>query len=144
MNTEGQAYARKLKGQVEGLLNAGVPPDHITVVGASKGAGIAIFVSDLLKNEAIKYVILAICDPDMVAYFTHNQIKLSGNVLSIYDEADEYAGSCQDLFTFSEGLNLPKVEEIRLNVGTGHGILYQPLDVWVLPTVRWAKGQSQE
>ena len=28
--------------------------------------------------------------------------------------------------------------EIVLQVGTGHGILYEPLSEWVLPTVKWA------
>jgi hypothetical protein len=64
---------------------------------------------------------------------------LSGNVLSIRDFADEeFSGSCQDLFSLSEGRGLGQHEEIVLQVGTGHGVLYQPLDEWILPTVRWA------
>ncbi len=30
-------------------------------------------------------------------------------------------------------------EELILNIGTGHGILYKPLDEWILPTVEWAE-----
>lgn len=49
-NADGIEYARRVAGQVTMLLVAGVPPEHITVVGASKGAGIAIYVSHTLAN----------------------------------------------------------------------------------------------
>ena len=48
------------------------------------------------------------------------------------------AGSCEELFQISEGKGLGRYREIVLQVGTGHGILYKPLDDWVLPTVEWA------
>jgi hypothetical protein len=137
-DTDGVEYARRITGQVTALLDAGVPAKNITVVGASKGASIAIFVSHFLVNEEINYVILAICHPNEVANLKQNQIFLYGNILSIYDSVDEFAGSCQELFSFSEGKGLSRYEEIVLSVGTGHGILYQPLDVWLLPTVQWA------
>ncbi len=38
----------------------------------------------------------------------------------------------------SEGNGLGRHDEIVLQVGTGHGILFKPLDEWVLPTVEWA------
>jgi hypothetical protein len=60
-------------------------------------------------------------------------------VLSIYDSADELAGSCQSLFSFSEGRGLSRHDEIVLNIGTGHGILYQPLDEWMMPILQWAE-----
>jgi hypothetical protein len=31
-------------------------------------------------------------------------------------------------------------KEIILNVGTGHGILYKPLDDWMMPVKDWALG----
>jgi hypothetical protein len=120
------------------LLKAGVPAKNITVVGASKGAGIAIFVSHLLENEEINYVIMAICDPSTVEELKQNEISLYGNVLSIYDSTDELAGSCQELFSFSEGKGISKYNEIVLNVGTGHGILFKPLDEWIIPVIQWA------
>lgn len=133
-------YAGRVADQVSALLKAGVPAKNIMVVGASKGAWIAIDISHLLENEALNYVILGICNPDVVATFKQDQTYLYGNVLSIYDSADlEYAGSCTDLFAASAANGgLSRHDEIVLNVGTGHGILYQPLDEWVLPTVQWA------
>jgi hypothetical protein len=137
-NTDAMQYAKRISAQVTDLLKAGVPAKNITVVGASKGAGIAIFVSHLLDNEEINYVIMAICDPATVKELEQNGIALVGNVLSIYDSADQLAGSCQELFSFSEGRGIARHGEIVLNVGTGHGILYKPLDEWITPAVQWA------
>ena len=60
-------------------------------------------------------------------------------MLSIYDANDELAGSCQELFSFSEGKGIDDYEEVVLEIGTGHGILYQPLIEWVLPTAEWGR-----
>jgi hypothetical protein len=65
-NTDSMEYAKKITEQVTALLKAGVPAKNITIVGASKGAGITIFVSHLLENEESNYVIMAICDPATV------------------------------------------------------------------------------
>jgi hypothetical protein len=131
-------YAQKTTEQVAALLKAGVLAKNITIVGASKGAGIAICASHLLENEEINFVLMAICDPATVEELKQNEISLYGNILSIYDSADKLAGSCQELFSFSEGKGISKHEEIVLNVGTGHGILYKPLDEWVTPVIQWA------
>ena len=140
-NTDGIVYARKIREQLIALLEAGVPATNITVVGASKGAGIVIYISHFLENDEINYVIMAICHPDVVADLKRDQIFLRGKVLSIYDSTDEYAGSCQELFSVSEGKGLSSYNEVVLNVGSGHGILYQPLDEWILPAVQWANSQ---
>jgi hypothetical protein len=137
VNTDGIEYAHKIAGQAGVLLNAGVPAKNITVVGASKGAGIAIYVSHFLENKEMNFVILGICAADTVQGLEQTGIFLHGNVLSIYDASDNLAGSCQELFTFSKDRGLARNAEIVLHVGTGHGILYQPLDEWVLPTVQW-------
>lgn len=137
-DTDGVIYANRVVEQITSLLAAGVPAENITVIGASKGAGITVFVSHFLKNEDINYVIMAICHADEVKYLIQNQIGLYGNILSIYDASDEFAGSCQELFSASEGRGLSETDEIVLHVGSGHGILYKPLDEWILPAVQWA------
>jgi hypothetical protein len=138
-DTDPMAYAKKVVTQVNELTSAGVPPGSITIVGASKGGGIAILVSNLLGNPDLRYVIMAICSPEEVEQLKHNGIYLAGRVLSIYDSADTLAGSCQDLFDYSQQKGLVDPREIMLKVGIGHGILYKPLDEWVLPVVEWAK-----
>jgi hypothetical protein len=135
--------ARKVAEQIKALLSSGVHAGNITVVGASKGAGIAIYVSHLLESEETNFVIMGICHPDIVAELTRDQIFLYGNVLSIYDSIDEYAGSCQDLFSYSHGKGIARYDEVVLDIGTGHGILYEPLDDWILPAVKWANYDSE-
>ncbi len=144
-NTDVETYAQKVIGQIDRLLAANVPPESITVVGASKGASIAIHISYYLKNDKVNFVLLAICNGNLVEQLQGNQVYLYGNVLSIYDYADdEYAGSCTNLFASSkENGGLTGYDEIVLDIGTGHGILYQPLDEWVLPTVQWANDAAR-
>ena len=138
-NAIGWEYAQRTARQVSDLLDAGVYPGSITVVGASKGASIAAGASHLLGNPEVNYVLLGTCHPTLVDEWKQEGLTLSGNVLSIYDFADdEYSGSCEELFHLAEGKGLSRHNEIVLRVGTGHGILYQALPEWILPTVGWA------
>ena len=75
---------------------------------------------------------------DMVFYKI--DIDFYGNILSIYDEKDELAGTCEKFFKNSTGMNRHK--ELKLKVGTGHGILYKPLKEWIDPVVQWAMGKK--
>ena len=138
----GLVYANNTLEQINRLLEAGVPPENITVIGASKGAYFAATISHLLKNPDINFVLLGFCDPNTVEEMKHNQTYLYGNVLAIYDSADDLAGSCQELFTASESNGITQYDEIVLHIGTGHGILYKPLDDWIVPSVEWARGGS--
>jgi hypothetical protein len=138
-NADGWEYAQRTARQVSELLTTGVPPGSITVVGASKGAAIAAVASNLVGNPEVNYVLLGTCHPTLVEEWKQEGLILSGNILSIYDfKDDEYSGSCEELFRLAEGKGLNHHNETVLKVGTGHGILYQPLPEWVLPTVKWA------
>jgi len=138
-NADGWEYAQRTTSQVTELLKAGVPAGSITVVGSSKGAAIATVVSDLVGNSDVNYVLLGSCHPTLIDDWKQGGLILSGNVLAIYDFADdEYSGSCEELFNLSDGKGLSRHDELVLQVGTGHGILYKPLPEWVLPTVQWA------
>ncbi len=142
-DADGWEYARRGASQVGELLTAGVPPGSITVVGASKGASIAAGISHLVGNPAVNYVLLGSCHPTLIDEWTQQGVTLSGNVLAIRDVADdEYSGPCDELFYLSRGEGLNRYDEIVLHVGTGHGILYQPLPEWVLPTIHWANQDS--
>jgi hypothetical protein len=140
-NSDPIEYANKIVSQVKSLLDGGVSAKSITIIGASKGADIAILASHPIQNDGVNYVILGACHPDNIQYYKQNGISLSGNVLSIRDSVDELSGSCGELFSFSEGKGLDNHNELILQVGTGHGILYKPMDEWVLPTVDWANGK---
>ena len=87
----------------------------------------------------LNYVLLGTCYADSVDQWVRDGMVFHGNLLAIRDIADvEYSGSCEKWFRISEGRGLGRHEEIVVRVGTGHGILYKPLDEWVLPTVDWA------
>ena len=133
-DTDVNQYATKVVRQINALVNAGVPPQHITVVGASKGALITMRISTLLKNKDVNFVIMSNCNDWVDKNF---QIDLYGNVLSIYDIKDEFGGTCQKFFDKAHGLN--RHNEVVLKVGTGHAVLYKPLKEWVDPVVEWAK-----
>ena len=138
-DADGWEYARRVVRQIADLTEAGVPPGNITVVGASKGAAIAAVISYMVGDPEVNYVLLGACHPTTIDDLARQGVVLSGLVLAIRDEADtEYSGSCEKLFALSEGEGLGRHEELVLQVGTGHGILYQPLAEWVDPTVRWA------
>ena len=127
-------YAQKVQGQVEGLLEAGVPPGNISVVGHSKGGSIAIMTSSFLKNDRVNFVFLACCGDWMLQ---RPQIDLHGRILSIYDQSDDLTGSCRKAF---EKAGAPLVtREIVLQTGQGHGAFYRPIPEWVEPVINWVK-----
>lgn len=133
--TDAPQYAAKVAGQLNRLLKAGVAPQKITVVGASRGGAIAILASTLLKNRDVNFVILASCGNSSV--YRNTKVDLWGNILSIYDVKDVTgAGTCQRFFDNSTGVSRHK--EIVLRLGLGHGVLYRPMREWVDPTVDWA------
>lgn len=133
--TDIEKYAAKVVGQVNALLKMGVPPRHITIVGASRGGQIAIAISTLLKHKDVNFVVVAGCGNGY--FYSQFPINLYGNVLSIYDYKDDTgAGSCQRFFDKATGLN--RYKEVELRVGSGHGIVFQPLKEWVDLVVEWA------
>lgn len=130
-NTDSQQYAARVADQVNALLEAGVPAEHITVIGFSKGAGIAIFTSSLLRNERVNFVLLAICGDEV---FDLSDINLSGRVLSIYETSDAF-GSCRPLAEVSTGVS--SFEEIALSTGRQHGAFYTADPTWLDPVTEW-------
>ena len=127
-------FAMKVVVEIQRLVNAGALARNMTVVGASKGAVIAMRVSTFLKDKNVNFVLLSNCNEWVDENF---DIRLYGNVLSIYDINDDIGESCQRFFDKANGLNRHK--EIVLQLGTGHAILYKPLNEWVDPVVEWAQ-----
>jgi hypothetical protein len=132
--TEPKEYSAKVVRQINALLKAGVTPSKITVVGASKGAVIAMLVSTLLENSNVNFVLMSNCNDWVLENF---DIRLRGNVLSIYDVNDEFGRSCRKFFDRAEGPGRHK--EVELKIGTGHAILYKPMKEWIDLVVEWAR-----
>jgi len=132
-NTDINTYANKLTKEVSKLINTGIPPENITILGASKGAVIAMVTASQLGNPKVNFVLLGNCNEWVV---NNMDINLHGNILSIYEETDSFGGTCEDIIEKSTGIQAFK--EIPLHTKLGHGFLYRPLKEWVRPTVDWA------
>ncbi len=136
-STDVNEYAGVVAAQIERLIKSGVPPEHIVVVGFSKGGDIAIHVSSFLRRPQIRYVLLASCWPR-----PHEpQLRLTGRVLSIREASDTVAGdSCKPL---AEHDPRPQsFEELLISTGRSHGAFYAPLKDWVDPVLGWVHGKS--
>ena len=133
-DTDPSAYADKIVAEIRNKLATGVPAENITIVGASKGSVIAMLVSTRLRANGVRYVFLANCNDWMERTFAP---RFTGDVLSIYEASDDIGQSCRPIAMRSAALK--RFEEIRLDTGLGHGIVYRPLSEWVGPTAAWAK-----
>jgi hypothetical protein len=125
------SYADTLKSWVRRLLDAGVKPTRITLVGFSRGAALTALASNGLASEGINTALLAICEDGDVSHAPG--LVLGGNLLSIYETSDEL-GSCRKL---SGRSHLKSFKEIAISTGKRHGAFYQPLPQWIGPLKTW-------
>jgi hypothetical protein len=132
--TQVKPYAEKVASQIKKLLANRVLPEHITVLGASKGGIIGAYVSTMLQEKKINYVFLAGLFEKCL---TDENLKLYGNVLSIHDRSDKLSITPQLYFQRSQGLG--EFEEIVLSLDIGHGLIYKPYREWIDPILKWAK-----
>ena len=133
-NTDMDRFAGHVKEQVGQLLRAGVPPEHVAIVGFSKGGGIAMRASALLKNPRLNFVFLAACgDGD----FKDSSLKVWGRFLSIIEASDDIGRSCASLFDKSGPTG--HHSEIRIDIGDGHGAFYRPHKEWIVPLRDWIR-----
>lgn len=133
-DTDEFKYAVSLEKQVRQLVAAGVSAKNITLVGFSRGAFITGLTSDKLSDIGVNTVLLAGCG--RLVSRNHSDIKVYGNVLSIYEETDR-SHTCLRLKQKSK--HLDSFKEIGINTGLSHGAFYRPLAVWVDPVKNWIK-----
>jgi len=140
--TQIQTYAATVARQVAKLRAGGVPADHITVTGISKGGEITVLTTAAIGDPEVRFVVLAGCGRLDVFNVSGGLEALGrrpqGRVLSIYDRSDREAGSCARYFPQAPGLTF---EEVVLDVGRGHALFYTPERVWVDRVVEWALGR---
>ena len=132
-------YAIKVAGQVARLRAAGVPADHITVNGVSKGGVIALLTTITIADPDVRFVIMACClrGGNLASAFAAlGQRPPRGRVLSLYDHDDPEIGTCAHFFPAAPGLGF---EEIVLTTGRGHALFFSPETVWVDRVVEWAR-----
>jgi predicted esterase len=131
--TDGGVYAAKVADQVRALIKGGVPPERITIVGFSKGGGIAILASSILSDERLNFVFIGACGTWLDS---RPEIVPHGRLLALREASDDLVGSCEGVFARSIGDGERK--EITLELGGGHGAFYRPRPEWVDPAVEWA------
>ena len=126
------SYADTLKSWVHRLIDAGVAPSRITLVGFSRGAGLTALASSGLASAGINTALMAICKDGEVSHASG--LNLGGNVLSIYETSDELGGSCGKLAARS---HLKSFKEVSISTGKKHGAFFQPLPEWIQPLKAW-------
>ena len=131
--TRVDAYADKVRGQIEALLAAGVPAPQVAVVGFSKGGVIAQRIAARLDAD-VRYVLLAGCF-DAGA----GGAPLHGRLLSIREQSDHLARSCKPLVERMHG-GPARGSEITIDVGGEHGAFYRPQRAWLEPLLRFLRG----
>lgn len=125
------SYAETLKSWVRRLLDAGVHPSRITLVGFSRGAQLTAMASGDLASVEINTALLAICEDGEV--LGTSGLSLGGNLLSIYETSDDL-GSCAQLAARS---HLKSFKEVAISTGKKHGAFFQPLPQWIRPLKAW-------
>jgi hypothetical protein len=131
-----EPYAAKVAGQIRRLLEAGVPPERITVVGASQGSWMAMLVSTYLENRHVNFVFISGCSADEGLL---KLVNLHGNVLFIYEKTDIWPGTRPCHRFRDDATGLSEYKEVETNTGQRHGFLYRPMKEWVEPAIAWAR-----
>lgn len=129
-------YAAKVIKQLDSLIKLGVKPDHITVIGTSKGGYIAQLVSSALKNPDVNFVFIGAFQKSDLKEMP--EINYCGNILTIYESSDSNGVSAIERKQTSK-LKIKHFKEVELNTGLKHGFLYKPLKEWMEPCKKWAR-----
>lgn len=131
------AFCEKTSNEINELIEQGTSPHHVTIIGASKGAVMAMYIANLNPNP-INYVLLG---ANNVAIERENDWNLHGRILGIYEKSDELAGRGYTHW-INRSTNATTFEQLQIETGLGHGFLYQPLSAWWEPAKAWMEGGS--
>lgn len=142
---ENKSYVGKIGGQLRTLITAGVPPNHITVAGHSKGGMIALITSANVRVPGINYVAFASCaragamagGRTTLSRTFPDVEKMMGRLLSAYEPNDLIATSCRPEIHATSKLVF---EERMFETGAGHELFRTPKAVWVDVLEAWARG----
>lgn len=124
--------AKDVVALIRAELATGRKPSTVKVVGASKGGVIAMLASTMLAEPDVRWVIIGGCSAGPLKTFAP---KLTGRVLSIYEDSDTIGGRCPDEGALSAATTAFK--QLRTETGLDHGFLFSPGDAWVIPATDW-------
>lgn len=135
-NTDPEEYAKKIVSQIDSLLKVGVKPNHITIIGTSKGGYIAQYVSTFSANPNLNFVFIDCYQETDIQNYP--KINFCGNILTIYEKSDILGVPAIKRKTTSK-LKINNFKEIELNTNLKHGFLFKALKEWMEPCKMWAK-----
>lgn len=130
--TDFDEFCRKTSAEIDQLISEGIAPGEITVIGASKGAVMAMAISDLNQNP-VNYVLLGANNDYLEKTYSWN---LHGRILGIYERSDSIAGKDYSFWIHASS-NAKEFQELEINTGLGHGFLYRPRKAWLEPARNW-------
>ena len=133
--TDVKSYAKEICSKIDSLLTIGIRPNHITIIGTSKGGYIAQYVSTYMQNPNLNFVFIGCYQENDIQRLP--EINFCGNILTIYEKSDEFGVSAYERKVTSN-LKIPIFKEIELNTNLKHGFLFKPLKEWVEPSKKWA------
>jgi predicted alpha/beta superfamily hydrolase len=139
LNTKPIDHAQKLQAQVKQLINGGVKPRNITLLGFSRGGFITALVSSELKIPDINYALFAACTTGLS---NNEEVILTGHVLSIYETSDS-VGSCEKAIQRAPQ-DVSSFKEHSISTGQEHGAFYRPNDVWITLLKSWLETHVSE
>ncbi len=126
------AAAEALVNRLEDKIAQGRDPWTVKVIGASKGAYIAMLASELMRKPAVRWVLVGGCNPKRLR---GREPELTGRVLSIYETSDTVAGPCPTGTPLTRSTQ--SFRQISINAGTNHGFLFTADPAWVGPAKDW-------
>lgn len=136
-NVNAREYAIGIVSKIDSLIDNGIEPEKITIVGTSKGGYIAQYVSTLANNPDLNFVFVASFRTSDLENIP--EVNFCGNILTIYEKTDPFGVSAIQRKENST-CEVKNFKEIELNTGMGHGFLFKPLKQWIEPTIQWANG----
>ncbi|TFG75086.1 MAG: hypothetical protein E4H26_06700 [Flavobacteriales bacterium] len=131
-STDFNAFCEKVSKEIDQLIGDGVPPGAITVIGASKGAMMAMQISNNNRHP-VNYVLLGANSDRTEQSFDW---KLHGRILGIYEKSDTVAGKDYS-YWIGRSTKALEFEQLEINTGLGHGFLYRPVKAWLEPAKEW-------
>lgn len=126
------AYCSHISEEIDLLIKQGVLPQNITILGASKGAVMAMQISNDSPHP-INYVLLG-ANNDYIEQ--ENDWSLHGRILGIYERSDSLAGKNYQHWIDRSSGTMDFVQ-MELQTNLGHGFIYQPLSEWLNPLKEW-------
>ncbi len=128
-------YIFRVRDEIRGMIDNGVEPSAITVIGSGRGSPATAMVSAATGNRHVNYVMLGRCE---LALTDDPYFRMSGRVLGLRDAADRNSRSCRPLWR-----NSPKVTQRRdvvVHTGLGASLFDQPREAWLQPVTAWSTG----